>query len=405
MQLVVFDDKNIDNFYPLTLTRSIGDLRVGILKQRQRIASFFQDKKIGVWLTNKMVKLYQERYPTWQINHIFPGEVLLINSRLKVDKKVLKKIEKLQNQVLKFDKQVVAAQVSFNEEITDFKIVEEILANLSVVEIKEECLWNYLWEMVAENSDNIQQDFDEYFYDKDNFFETETGVTVLNPYNIWLGEDVKLYPGVILDASKGAIVIDERAKVFPGCYIQGPCFIGKNSVIKALSKIYEGTSIGPVCKIGGEIEESIIQAYSNKQHEGFLGHSYLGEWVNLGAGTSNSDLKNNYGTVQVYSYLDRKKIDSKQTFVGTFIGDHSKTAINSSINTGTVIGVACNLFGNQIISGFIPDFSWGNVGGLSNYKLEKFLQTADLVKRRRQLHLSEAEKELYTNIYWEKFDY
>jgi UDP-N-acetylglucosamine diphosphorylase/glucosamine-1-phosphate N-acetyltransferase len=243
----------------------------------------------------------------------------------------------------------------------------------------------------------IELDFREFFYDKENHFETEPGVIVLNPYDVWIGEDVVLGVNAVIDATDGPIVIDECAVIMPNSVIVGPAYIGKNSTIKIGAKIYEGTSIGPVCKIGGEVEDTIIQAYSNKQHDGFLGHAFIGEWVNLGAGTSNSDLKNTYKCVKVYNYTQKEKIDSKTQFMGCIIGDHTKIGINCSINTGTVIGVGCNLYGKELIDGFIPSFSWGEATNIVDYEIEKFCETADTVKKRRKLFFSETERELYIN--------
>ena len=224
------------------------------------------------------------------------------------------------------------------------------------------------------------------------------GTTILNPYNIWIGKDAKIKPGVIIDASDGPVILDENALIMPNAVLVGPVYLGKNSMIKVGAKIYKGTSIGPVCKVGGEVEETIFQAYSNKQHDGFLGHSYIGEWVNIGAGTTNSDLKNNYRNVEVYFYPSGKKVDSESKFVGTFIGDHTKTGINSTINTGTVVGVGCNLFGRELIKDFIPSFRWGEGSELTEYQEDKFLETVKIVKQRRNLKLTKNEKELYTNI-------
>ncbi|MDZ4182203.1 MAG: hypothetical protein U1B83_04940, partial [Candidatus Cloacimonadaceae bacterium] len=156
--------------------------------------------------------------------------------------------------------------------------------------------------------------------------------------------------------------------------------------------------IGPVCKVGGEVEGTIFQAYSNKQHDGFLGHAYVGEWVNIGADTNNSDLKNTYKSVAFHSYRAKGRIDSGSMFMGSVIGDHAKLGINCSINTGCVIGTGATLWGSDLISGFIPDFSWGEAKNLSRYRFDAFCQTAALVKQRRKLDLSKAEIELYIHI-------
>ena len=399
MKYIIFDDEKHKNFYPLTCTRSTGDLRVGILKLRQRIKAFFRFEEYNLIISEKLEKIYKERHPDWQINSISKGEILFINSRLKVDEKMVKKIEELSlNTCLVKDNDILAAKLRTDQKRVSTENISGFFSNLETIQIEDGFLWNHTWELISENSKYIKQDFKDFFYEKDNFFETEMGVTILNPYDVWIGEKVELKPGVVIDASEGPVILDEGAKVMANAVIIGPAYIGKKSVIKVGAKIYEGTSIGPVCKVGGEVEETIFQAYSNKQHDGFLGHSYLGEWINLGADTNNSDLKNNYKNVKTYFYPDRKKIDSGTQFLGTIIGDHAKTGINSTINTGTVIGIGCNLFGRDLISDFIPSFSWGDGSNLIKYRIDKFLETAELVKKRRKLSLSEAEKNLYNNI-------
>ncbi len=185
----------------------------------------------------------------------------------------------------------------------------------------------------------------------------------------------------------------------PNAVLCGPLYVGKNSLIKIGAKLYGGTSIGKVCKVGGEVEGTIFQGYSNKQHDGFLGHAYIGEWVNLGADTNNSDLKNTYKNVAYYSYATKTKLDSGTQFLGCFIGDHSKTGINCSINTGAVIGIGSNLFGRDLISDFIPDFSWGEAGSLVPYRFAAFCETATLVKQRRLMAFDQLETEFYKSLY------
>jgi UDP-N-acetylglucosamine diphosphorylase/glucosamine-1-phosphate N-acetyltransferase len=399
MKFYIFDDQYTSNFYPITLTRSTGDLRLGITKLRQKISDKFNFEETNLIIMPHLEKIYKERHSDWQINKVTFEDSIFINSRIKNYDKLIKEIASIpQDSKLINNNQIVAFRTKPIEANINSREIENITKNLTPIRIDNVDLWNYLWELIEENGKAINRDFKDYFYDKENFVVTEPGVTIINPYQVWLGDKTELKPGVIIDATDGAVIIDEEAEIMHNAVIIGPVYIGKKSKIKVGAKIYEGTSIGPVCKIGGEVEESIIQAYSNKQHDGFLGHSYLGEWVNLGADTNNSDLKNNYKTVKVYNYPEKKKIDSKTRFMGTIIGDHSKTGINSTINTGTVIGVGCNLFGREVISDFVPDFSWGEYKNLTNYKIEKFIETATIVKSRRKLTLTENEKLLYNKI-------
>ncbi len=177
----------------------------------------------------------------------------------------------------------------------------------------------------------------------------------------------------------------------------GPCSIGNGTIVKAGARIYEDTSVGEVCKVGGEVESSIIHSFSNKQHDGFLGHSYLGMWVNLGADTNNSDLKNNYGSVKVV--INDEQIDSGSQFMGLTMGDHAKTAINTMFNTGTVVGVACNVFGGGFPPKYIPSFTWGGPEAITTYAMERSIEVAKRAMARRNVQLTDATERLLKKIF------
>ncbi len=392
MQLIIFDDQFRSNFFPLTLNRSTSSLRCGILKLRQRLESLFAGlDDFIVQIDPLLVPLYHERHEEWLINTTPRSEKLYVNSRLKLEEEAIKLISNLSSESgLLCCGKLVAAKTTTQLDINNPKGIK-----LSESSIQ---LYTCLSDLIHDNSRMIEWDFQHFFYEKDNFFETEPGVTVLHPYNVWIAEEVTLSPGVVLDASTGPIVLDRGARVMANAVLCGPLYLGKNCVVKIGAKLYGGSSFGAVCKVGGEIEGSIFQAYSNKQHDGFLGHSYIGEWVNIGADTNNSDLKNTYKNVSYYSYTTQSKQDSGTQFLGCVIGDHSKTGINCSINTGAVIGLGCNLWGRALINDFMPDFSWGEADSLSPYRLEAFYQTAAIVKQRRNLSLTPIEQQLYLHI-------
>ncbi|MCF7913086.1 MAG: hypothetical protein K9M99_11195 [Candidatus Cloacimonetes bacterium] len=399
MKRVVFDDESYRHFFPLTYTRATADLRVGILKLRQRINLFLNNDDNYLVVADYLNDIYRERHPDWFINQLPEDEVLLVNSCTKITKELAERILALPlDHYLSCKGSLVAARLEVDEQSLAAEQVESLLIGMREEVIEEPVLWEWLWNLIAENGDYIKQDFDALFYDNDNKYDMETGVTVLDPYNVWIGEDVKIKPGVVIDASSGPVVIDEGALLMPNCVITGPVYIGKKSVIKAGATIYENTSIGPVCKIGGEVESCIIQGYVNKQHSGFLGHSYLGEWINLGAGTSNSDLKNNYKPIKVHSIHHEEKIETGMRFMGCLIGDHSKIGINSTINSGSVIGFGCNIYGETMVKDFIPNLRWGESGKLYGYQKDKFFETVAMVKQRRGLSFSESEKELYMKL-------
>jgi len=397
MVMTVFDDyPNL--FYPASLTRCVGDIRCGILKLRQRLqAAIFSEENVVV-IDPGLESLYKERHPDWIINAV-NGDALFVNSRLRYNPSIIQTISSLQPQQVIRDEQdqLVALRTVIKEMVHDFAAIEKLASNAEVISVGN-VLYNSLADVIMDNGRLIDSDFRQFFQDEDNYMETELGVTVLNPYQVWIGEGAMLKPGVVLDATHGPVVIDENAEVMAHAVIMGPCYIGKNSKVKVGAKIYENTSIGPVCKIGGEVEGSIIQAYSNKQHDGFLGHAYLGEWVNLGAGTNNSDLKNNYKNVSFYSYAPKAKVDSTYQFLGSMIGDHSKTGINSTLNTGVVIGMGANLWGSGLISGYVPSYTWGEAGSYEKYDFQQFIQTAKIVKQRRNLTVTDNETEVLRQI-------
>ena len=200
---------------------------------------------------------------------------------------------------------------------------------------------------------------------------------------------------MVMNGEEGPVIIDDGARVMPNTCVFGPAYIGKGSVIKSGARIYPGTTIGEVCKIGGEVDNSIFHGYSNKQHDGFIGHSYIGSWVNLGAGTSNSDLQNNYGPVKVF--LNGRKIDTGRNLVGLFMGDYSKSAINTAFNTGSVVGVSCNLFGRGLLPGFIPGFSWGVEG--KTYSFPEAVSAIRSMMARRNKKLSSCEFKILVELF------
>ena len=397
--MIIFDDKKQNLFFPLTLNRSVGDLRCGILKLRQRLEELLDAEDTTFWIDPDLQDLYKTRHPDWKLNEPANQRTLMVNSRLKPSSESINAIKDLKpNQGLVQGDDLIAFYAP--KTISELPVPLELKAAGIELIPSQLTLYQNLSELINDNERLIRLDFEQFFYDQDNYFETEPGVTVLNPYYIWIGENVSLNPGCVLDASEGPIIIDEGTNVLPNAVICGPAYIGKKSLIKVGAKIYGGTSIGPVCKVGGEVEESIIQAYSNKQHDGFLGHSYIGEWVNIGAGSSNSDLKNTYKNVKFYSYASGEKIDSGTMFLGSMVGDYVKLGINTSVNTGCVIGFGCNLWSSDLIADFIPDFSWGRASQLTKYRFEAFCETAQLVKKRRGLELSPEEIALFKKI-WE----
>ncbi|MBC8525948.1 MAG: hypothetical protein ISS28_04070 [Candidatus Cloacimonetes bacterium] len=395
MKIVIFEDNRWKNFLPLTYTRAAFDLKCGILKLRQKIAYFYQKNKIHLIVRKDFKHFYSNRFPQKPINNLDKGCNLFINGTILMNNEITQKLNSLQSNTGLFYKNTCLGfkkDIESNTEICSENI-PELIENISYKEVNIKPI-NYLWELVDKNAYEIEKDFKRITKDKHNNLDKNGNYHLVNPEMIFIGKGVTVEPNVVLDASNGSIYLDDYSKVMANTVIKGPVYLGKNSIVKVSAKIYEGTSVGKVCKVGGEIEETIFQGYSNKQHDGFIGHSYIGEWVNLGADTNNSDLKNNYKTVKVYFYPEEKYIDTNLQFFGMIIGDHSKSGINTMFNTGCVIGVGCNLYSADLFSGFIPSFSWGTASHLMEYKINKMLEVIRLVKNRRHLNLEDSEVNL-----------
>jgi len=233
MNLVIFDDNKRENFYPLTLTRSTGDLRVGVLKLRQRIATFFEKEKYSMIIHSDLCKLYKERFDKKQINEIESGETIFVNSRLKINDKFVELIKEMDlGNKIEICGVLVCAKINASKmEISSEDLISNFLDCKNIHTEMEFHFWEYTWDFIKENSKYINEDFHNFFYDKDNYFDLETGetgVTVLHPYNIWIGEGVKIKPGVVIDASEGPVIIDEEVKIMANAVIIGPCYIINN---------------------------------------------------------------------------------------------------------------------------------------------------------------------------------
>ncbi|MFO7767516.1 MAG: putative sugar nucleotidyl transferase [bacterium] len=227
--------------------------------------------------------------------------------------------------------------------------------------------------------------------------EVPAGVHRVGEYGLWMGEGAVIMPGSVLDTREGPIFLDEGAEVMANAFLQGPCYVGRDSLVRVGSVLYEGCSLGRRCKVGGELEAVLMQGFANKQHGGYLGNAVVGEWVNLGAGTSNSDLKNTYGPVS--TTVDGRGEDTGMIHLGCCLGDHTKTGINSMLNTGTVTGIACNLYGSGFPPAWVPDFIWGQPGRYTLHLLDRAVETAGIVMARRDVEMNGAYEALMRGWY------
>ncbi len=403
--VLIFEDNRVDHLLPLVYFRPVYDLRCGITTLREKVHQAYPEATLALHCRPMLADLLRSRNPDMQINELRSARCLMINGRAIADERFAESIPAAGGDaVYTSHGSVIAARVSGKrlEQLTRVltrPLTADDFAGMPEQEI-DIPLISYPWDLVSRNGEQIVADVSRMkgwpassrirgkVYD---------GTTLINRENIYIDEGAAIKPGTVIDAEEGPVYIGRKAKVFPNATIEGPAFVGDGSLIKIGAKIYENTSIGEMCKVGGEVEESIIHSYSNKQHDGFLGHAYLGMWVNLGADTNNSDLKNNYSTVRVI--LNGEEVDTGSLFVGLIMGDHSKSGINTMFNTGTVVGVGCNVFGGGYPPKYIPSFCWGGAESLTAFDIRRCIEVAKRVMARRKQTLSPAEEGLFKTLF------
>lgn len=400
--ICIFEDEEYKQLQPLTYFRPSYHLKCGILSLHRKIRRNYPNVRMELNTRDYLRNIIRQNRPDEIVSHVKSEMMLFLNGRILVDDDFHKQIPLDGKDELFLSKgNFIGARVSGNnlQKINDS--LKDVLSRSDFPElpIKEVdiTIINFPWDLITYNSQELVKDFKKLTSDAENYMKEYPGVYFLNPDNIFISKNVKLKPGVVLDAEEGPIFIGENVLIYSNSEVQGPAFIGENSIIKMGSTIYHNTSIGKVSKVGGEIENSIIHSYSNKQHHGFLGNSYLGSWVNLGAGTTNSDLKNNYSTIKVR--INDKLVDSGKQFVGLTMGDHSKSAINTSFNTGAIVGVSSNVFGGTFPPRYLPSFSWGGSEALTTYDLDRSIEAAERVMQRRNVILTDIDKELFKTVF------
>ncbi|MDQ7816087.1 MAG: GlmU family protein [Melioribacteraceae bacterium] len=397
--ICLFENNRYSNLHPLVYLRPVYDLLCGILTLREKAELYFPNAQIILHSRNYLEDLIKVLYPKNKINQSNHDSITFINGRLLINSKIAKIIAHMPNNHAFYNNdEIIAVKTSKatyqkinKNDILDFQNID------SSKEIIDAKLLNYPWELVNLNGEEIKSDFKNLVKKSKINFTSHKSVVIINKKSVFINKGALIGAFTVLDASDGPIYIGKNVEIFPHVIIKGPVYIGDNTIVKSHTSIYQNTSIGKFCKVGGEIVNSIIHSYSNKQHEGFLGHSYLGSWVNIGAGTINSNLKNNYGNIDVH--LNGHLVNTESQFVGLIMGDHSKTAINTMFNTGTVVGVSCNIFGPGFPPKYIPSFSWGGSDWLRTYNISKCKEVAKLVMKRRGVELSAVEESLFDKIF------
>ncbi|MCP4589963.1 MAG: hypothetical protein GY842_04410 [bacterium] len=401
--VVVFEDQGHSNLHPLTYTRPACRLRCGIVTLWEKVAAAYPSTPMVLNTREHVAGVVAEEIKEVKVNTLAGDSALLINGRLVAPADLAKTIPLDGGDVAYVcEGQIVAARVSGGKCAEVAKLIAkgplpDGWADGLKTETVELPLIQYPWDLVTHNPAQIGADFARLRLGGRVAGTVHESAVLDGKDNIHIAEGAEVHPGAILMAHEGPICIGPDATVMAGAVLEGPISVGRKSSIKILAKIYEGTSIGEFCKVGGEVEESIFQAYSNKQHDGFIGHAFFGEWVNLGADTNNSDLKNNYGNVRVK--INGREIDSGSMFVGTTMGDHSKSGINTMFNTGTVVGVGCNCYGAGFPPKYMPSFLWGGAEGFVEHQLDKFLGTAEKVMGRRKRQMTAAYRTMLQKVF------
>lgn len=398
MKIVLFEDADYQNFLPLTYFRPVWDLRCGIYTLEEKLMYSLATRGLFYSAREYLLNFYLP--PSQNIQSLPSEDCLFINGRLLLSGDNPQKILDMPaDSVLVSGDSVAAWRTpgkSLHQYFSKGIILEDRIRNDFITQESELNLVKYPWDLIDRNGSEIVSDA-KFSANLGQLEGTiDDGVHILGKENVYVSKSARVMPGVVIDATAGPVWIDQNARIMPQAVLEGPIAVGRESVVKIAAKIYENVTIGPVCRVGGEVEESIFHSYSNKQHDGFLGHSYLGSWINIGADTNNSDLKNNYGEISVL--LNNRKINTGKRFLGAIIGDHTKTSINTMINTGSVIGVCCNIFGEGFPPKFVPSFSWGGSAGFQNYDFEKALQVSKIVMERRKVSFTENQRRLFQAV-------
>ncbi|MBI2259747.1 MAG: GlmU family protein [Flavobacteriia bacterium] len=379
MNIILHDAGKHLELAPLTLAKPVAELRMGILTIKER------------W--QKILPTAQYFYETEDyLAEKFPNTSkfdLVINASAIIYPDTLKEILLLKEGDVLFSKDNWIAKKGFD--ITN------------KVESKNEVLViNHLWDLFSFNHSAVERDFELLTKNRKSSKISESNTIIGNPLHIFLEEGAHV-EATIFNTKSGPIYIDKDAEIMEGSMIRGPFTLGRGSCVKMGAKIYGATTIGPYCKVGGEISNSIFQSFSNKGHDGFIGNSVIGEWCNLGADTNSSNLKNNYSKVNIYSYAKKEIIKTDVQFLGLIMGDHSKSGINTMFNTSTVVGFSANIFGGNFPSKHIPSFSWGGADGFVKFDLIKAVEVAKAMMSRRNVQFSELDLKIFEFLY-EKYN-
>jgi UDP-N-acetylglucosamine diphosphorylase/glucosamine-1-phosphate N-acetyltransferase len=379
MNFILFDHTRHREFLkPITLTRPVSGIRCGILTIAEK-----WEKHLSVSVSSLSESYLSEKFPVK-----YTDDNLYINASFLPDANLVEAISELSVNHALFCKEELIAVRASGELAFGF----DLDASFSKKEFTHEVtVISELPHLFLNNGKQIEADFEVLTKGKTTAEIKDKFTAVYNPERVFIGRNVSIRSAII-NAEAGPVYIADDAIIQEGAILIGPVSIGSNAMVAFGAKIRSNTSLGPYCRVGGEVGNSIFHAYSNKAHDGFLGNSYVGEWCNLGANTNNSNLKNNYKSVSLYSYAEGGLYDTAEIFCGTFLGDYTKAGISTMFNTGTVVGVSSNVYGAGFQEKFVPSFSWGGKAeGYENYRFDKAIEVINATMARRSLQLEETD--------------
>jgi len=389
MNIIIFEDYNIKNLKPFSINHSSFELKCGLFTNLARIINCFDDDaNYYLIVRDELKEIVQERFPRYTVNPKKIPNGIYLNGAALWNKDNINSIKNgyafsSSGNLISFISDKSIAYDDINDMINKTSKVTSDIESIDYI--------SYLWDCIDLFSKYLDYDIKKI----SNSYEFDKLSIKINPENFYFSKDCIIEPGCILDASNGPIVLNKNVKIESGSIIKGPIFIDEGSIINNGAKLKGNILIGPYCKVSGEITNSIFYGYSNKQHDGFLGDSFIGEWVNLGANTNNSNLKNNYSKIK-FNFSDTLIIDTKRLFLGVMIGDFCRTGISTMINTGSYFGLGSNIFGAGFQNKYIPSFNWGKNEIVD---FNKFITTIKRMKARRTKKVSDSEVLFLQNLY------
>jgi len=385
INFILFDDQSRVSLRPLTFFRPVSAIRSGILTISEK-----WERHLNSPVSNLTETYLQDKFPLK-----VGSDNYLVNGSVIPNRELVAEILSLpEDTSLMFGETVIAIHLT-SENLKHFRL--GVAPDLKNRETKISFVkMNNTWDIFGNNKQSIIDDF--------KLITHKQVSAEISKTNQVLGSNLFVEEGVNIEFStintlKGPVYIGKHAEVMPGCHIEGPAALGEHSVLKMGTLVYKGTTIGPWCKAGGEINNSVMFGYSSKAHDGFLGDSVIAEWCNMGAGTTTSNLKNNYEAVKQWSYGENKFVNTGLQFCGLVMGDHTKTGISSMFNSGTTAGVCSNIFGVSYQRNFIPSFVWGGTSGFRKHKLNEAMDTAKAVYARRGISFDSIEENIFTTVF------